>query len=119
MDPQLYNKLTNLGEIKLEGRRIGPNRRVWLDDQELLPARSLAVSNHSPDGFEWGYGGSGPTQLALAIMLELVPDVRLAQSLYQQFKWDFIASIEGDEFVMGINAGDWMKKNLPSAHVMQ
>lgn len=26
--------------------------------------------NHSPNGFEWGYGGSGPAQLALAILAD-------------------------------------------------
>jgi len=25
---------------------------------------------HSPDGFEWGYGGSGPSDAALAILLD-------------------------------------------------
>jgi len=28
----------------------------------------LEVMNHSPTGFEWGYSGSGPTQLATAIV---------------------------------------------------
>jgi hypothetical protein len=34
-----------------------------------LPVR-LDVTNHSPDGFEWGYGGSGPAQLALAMCID-------------------------------------------------
>jgi hypothetical protein len=28
------------------------------------------IRNHSPDGFNWGYGGSGPSQLALAILAD-------------------------------------------------
>ena len=28
----------------------------------------LEVENHSPTGFEWGYGGSGPSQLSLALV---------------------------------------------------
>lgn len=28
------------------------------------------IRNHSPTGFEWGYGGSGPAQLALAILAD-------------------------------------------------
>lgn len=28
----------------------------------------LNIRNHSPSGFAWGYSGSGPAQLALAIM---------------------------------------------------
>jgi uncharacterized protein DUF6166 len=34
-----------------------------------LPTRT-EVRNHSPDGFEWGYGGSGPAQLALAMLCD-------------------------------------------------
>jgi hypothetical protein len=34
-----------------------------------LPLR-LDVHSHSPTGFEWGYCGSGPAQLALALCLD-------------------------------------------------
>ena len=30
----------------------------------------LEIINHSPDGFNWGYQGSGPAQLALALLYE-------------------------------------------------
>lgn len=46
-------------------------KEVWLNGKKLSPAISQAIVNHSPDGFNWGYGGSGPSQLALAICLEL------------------------------------------------
>ncbi len=29
--------------------------------------------SHSPDGFEWGYGGSGPADLGLNVLAQLVP----------------------------------------------
>ena len=32
------------------------------------PSESLAVARHSPDGFDWGDGGSGAAQLSLAIL---------------------------------------------------
>jgi hypothetical protein len=50
------------------------------------------VIRHSPTGFEWGYGGSGPADLALNILLLFV-EQPVADRLYQQFKWDFIASM--------------------------
>ena len=34
----------------------------------------LDMRNHSPTGFEWGYGGSGPAQLALALAASRLPD---------------------------------------------
>ena len=67
-------------------------RQVWIDGKELLPDRSQAFINHSPDGFAWGYGGSGPGQLALAILLEIDPDNALAR--YQAFKWKVIANLD-------------------------
>ena len=52
----------------------------------------LDLRNHSPDGFEWGYSGSGPAQLALAI-LAVEFDDEFAVAHYQKFKDDFIAPI--------------------------
>ena len=69
-------------------------RTVWLDGVLLSPKRSQKVYNHSPDGFSWGYGGSGPAQLALAVMLELTGDSRG----YQKFKWDVIAKLPQTDF---------------------
>lgn len=50
------------------------------------------VTRHSPDGFEWGYGGSGPADLALNILLMFVEE-SVANLHYQDFKWAFIASL--------------------------
>ena len=41
---------------------------------KISPDRSRAVYDHSPTGFEWGYGGSGPSQLSLAILIETLSD---------------------------------------------
>lgn len=47
--------------------------------------------NHSPCGFEYGYGGSGPAQLALAILAEHFKDhpeqVKMAERAYQLDAW--------------------------------
>lgn len=64
---------------------------------------SLAVRNHSPTGPAWGYGGSGPAQLALAILLT-VTDEATAERYYQKFKWDVLAPLEVDRWVL--DAGD-------------
>lgn len=76
-------------KIKLKGEI--ETRRVWLNGKELLPAKSQKVHNHSPDGFNWGYGGSGPAQLALAICLELWG--KRTEFDYQYFKWKYIGSL--------------------------
>jgi len=52
---------------------------------KTLPLR-LDLDNHSPAGFEWGYGGSGPAQLALAILADVLADDERAIRLHQRFK---------------------------------
>jgi hypothetical protein len=47
---------------------------------------------HSLDGFAWGYGGSGPADLALNILSVFIGQEK-AESLYQDFKWEFIATM--------------------------
>jgi hypothetical protein len=79
-------------------------------DIPFNPSPSLAIKNHSPTGFNWGYGGSGPSQLALGIIYDVTGDEYLSESVYQQFKWDFVSkwgdewSITEDEVVEWVNA---------------
>jgi hypothetical protein len=47
----------------------------------------LELLKHSPSGFAWGYGGSGPAQLALALLVEATNDPALALRHYQEFKF--------------------------------
>jgi len=69
---------------------------VWIDGKPLEPSKSLALENKSPSGLSWGYYGSGPAQLALAILLEFY-DQATALRLYQQFKVDIIAAQDIDK----------------------
>lgn len=54
--------------------------------KELTPHASARLWDHSPTGFNWGYQGSGPAQLALAILLEATGDAELAVHHHQEFK---------------------------------
>lgn len=47
------------------------------------------VYRHSPTGFNFGYGGSGPADLALNICLMFCKNPKEAESFYQEFKWQF------------------------------
>ena len=79
--------------------QINPfSREVLIIDENLTakilrPERSQAVKNHSPDGFNWGYAGSGPAQLALAMLLEVTNDEAKALAHYHNFERQVIASI--------------------------
>lgn len=56
----------------------------------------LDLRNHSPSGLAWGYQGSGPAQLALALLADATGDDGLAQQIYQVFKKDVIAKLDQD-----------------------
>jgi hypothetical protein len=72
---------------------VARGRQVWLDGKLLDPRPSQKYHNHSPDGFNWGYGGSGPSQLALAVLLAVTGN----PGHYQEFKWRIIAALPIDE----------------------
>ena len=76
-----------------QGSRCNGTAKVECDGLPLAPGND--VMNHSPTGFEWGYGGSGPAQLALAILLNEYPK-ETALGWYQAFKWAVIAELGRD-----------------------
>jgi len=69
---------------------------VTKNGRKFSPKRSQRVWNHSPDGFCWGYGGSGPAQLALAILLSEGLGRKEAIRYYQCFKFCMIARLPCD-----------------------
>lgn len=70
------------------------------DITDGLLARSLKVFNHSPDGFEFGYAGSGPAQLALALLLAAGASPKRAVEAHQEFKRRFISDKKCEEFLL-------------------
>lgn len=62
--------------------------------ERLTPERSLELENHSPSGFEWGYGGSGPAQLALALLLDYTGKEAFALDHYQEFKTEVVSQLD-------------------------
>lgn len=84
------------------GVRTPDGCRVSVADE--LGPRDLAmrndVRNHSPDGAEWGYSGSGPAQLSLAILCDALGDTGRAERVYQRFKARVIAAITTDRWTL-------------------
>lgn len=106
-----------------KGVKVGSNgsQTVFVWDSESckdtpLPLEpSLTIYNHSPDGFQWGYTGSGPSQLALALLLDVTGDPELAHKHHQEFKRQFVAGW-GDVFaVTGPTILNWLEGLLQSA----
>jgi hypothetical protein len=51
------------------------------------------LRNHSPTGFAWGYGGSGPAQLALALAADVLGDDEKAEDLHQRLKFSLVGRL--------------------------
>lgn len=83
---------------------------VLVNGQVLSPKPSQKLFNHSPDGWNWGYGGSGPAQLALGILLDYLGDGERAIALHQQFKSHFVARWPqgGTWKVTGAEIDEWL-----------
>ena len=65
---------------------------VRSDGSEAVLDPRNDLRNHSPDGFQWGYGGSGPAQLALAMCTYILGDDE-GQRVYQDYKFAIIARL--------------------------
>ena len=74
------------------------------------------VVRHSPSGIEWGYGGSGPADLALSVLLALT-DEPTANALYQRFKHEVVTAVPEEGGVL--RASDvrrWIERARCFAH---
>jgi len=87
-----------LTEHVYHGRRdptapVGEECTVTVDSDPLDCRYDLLSA--SPSGFEWGYGGSGPATLAIAILAHAFGD-EFACDHYQQFKRDIVSDLPED-----------------------
>lgn len=76
-------------------------------DRRILTHRM----HHSPGGFEWGYGGSGPSDLARSLLWDVL-DREPDRALYHKFKFDFIANFtQGAPFSLDESyVWDWLQE---------
>jgi hypothetical protein len=63
-----------------------------------LPLRH-DLRRHS-DEFNWGYGGSGPAQLALALAADVLGDDEAAQDVYQRLKFRVVGRLAEDGWTL-------------------
>ena len=78
------------------GRKTPVGCIVELDNEGYVTLlsleKSLQVVDHSPDGFQWGYTGLGPAQLAAVILYEITGDPEITHTYYQLFKFDTVSN---------------------------
>lgn len=92
----------------------------------------VQVIHHSPTGYEWGYGGSGPADLALNIIEAYLKSLgyngprikcwrgdclHLSWLLHQDFKWEFLAPMdEAGGFISAETIIAWIKTKTRLGH---
>lgn len=84
---------------------------VLLDGKRFDHKYSCQWRNHSPDGFSWGYTGSGPAQLALAILLQETADPQLSLYLYQTYKNSVISQLPDEFVITSDDVREWIAKH--------
>lgn len=90
--------------------QYGGDERDWsvLVNGKDLDLRSDLI-NHSRE-FNWGYSGSGPAQLALAILADYKGD-EFALRYYQDFKTSVISNWQYNEWKLtGREINEWIHK---------
>ena len=82
-----------------EGRRLEDAVEVTVDGAPLDPRYELRRLSQS--GFEWGYNGAGPMQLALAILADYYPDGG-ARALrdYRRYCELVVAELDAEEWTI-------------------
>ncbi len=86
--------------------------RITVKGCVLNPEASLKVCNHSPTGFSWGYGGSGPAQLALALLM-LFAGREFAERNYMDFKWQIVAKLPQEDFeIPACQVEEWIRQRM-------
>lgn len=99
-------------DTRITGQRAEDGRALaWINDDQPLPH----VVHHSPTGFEWGYGGSGPADLALSILSFVIGPERQTVGIYEgktcgaqawllhhSFKRDVVAGFDRDRWAISV-----------------
>jgi hypothetical protein len=83
---------------RYEGKRTKAGTVVTVNGEPL--DLRLDLHNHSPTGFDWGYCGSGPAQLALAILADHLANDERALVIVQRFKWVVIAELPRNDWIL-------------------
>lgn len=92
---------------KLKGEGAGGQAITVQENGRVYALKHIV--RHSPDGFNWGYGGSGPADTALSILADCLGPEQ-ANRLYQPFKWDFVSGWGSEWSITEEEIREWIEK---------
>jgi hypothetical protein len=92
---------------------------ICFNDTKVIKRYPLKhIERHSPDGFNFGFEGSGPADLALSILTDFLEDRAAAELVYQEFKRAHIATHKGNALsILGFQIRNWIEKNFPQIQI--
>jgi hypothetical protein len=101
----------------------------YTEHNRTLHYRLRHIKHHSPTGLEYGYGGSGPADMALSILCDFFGQSPTkthiyrghfkAQPHYMTFKWDFIRRLKqrvNHHKISAKDIQDWLNKRAINEH---
>lgn len=124
--------LEEVGEVLADLRALGERREYRTPAAEEILARKRDVIEriqaseaspdrrplahrviHSPNGFDWGYAGNGPADLAAAILGNELA-VEVPSSIYLPFRDEVIARLPNDRFDLpATRVWEWVREHRP------
>jgi len=92
------------------GTNTGPGPQlIWvLPELNAKPYRLRHFVQHSPDGFSWGYSGSGCAEAARCILIDCIGAGKVTPALYQAFKRAFIAPAGAELHIPEAAIQEWV-----------
>lgn len=94
----------------IRGKRIDNDTLVQVCEDSVVQRPLPHIVRHSPTGFEWGYGGSGPADLALSILGEVEGSLEIADCFYMLFKADVVARLPHREWELSFEQiREWLR----------
>ncbi len=92
-------KMSGISIMKVyRGERTSRGCQVTVNGEPLGPR--LDLRTYSDQGFEWGYDGGGPRQLALAIIADHFTDAQTALLHHEKFLLNFVAALRDDQWTL-------------------
>ena len=92
------------------GRRLKPEQGTGSNVEVTVNGKPLKHHvYHSPTGFNFGYGGSGPADLARSILWDFI-GAEPTLGLYQDFKFRFVSGWKDTWEITSEEIQNWLDK---------
>ena len=118
-EPQDLSQIIFLGAVRSDGAHL-----AFVHNGNLHASIELPHRQHHSDAFHWGYGGSGPADLALSILDYLTVTLgekrtvkirkgkttHTAWILHHDFKWQYVAHFQDDWSITADEIHRWLQQ---------